>query len=164
MTDTKKTESGFITLRGLHDAGGGIAFAVAELERGCFWVLYRAEKWAGKSVPFRRWHETPIRREGAEALAADLAKQARESQARLADPSLHQKDRENEEDGFALLVQGHPESERWALDCDAAAALLPLLGDTPDAWGLAMRIAHARPWQMQGRDCPHDFCDSDIPF
>jgi hypothetical protein len=31
----------FITLRGFHDAGEGIAFAVAELDLGRFWVLAR---------------------------------------------------------------------------------------------------------------------------
>ena len=165
MTDAKPS---FITLRGLHEAGEGIAFAVAELDPGRFWVLGRETA----DGPFQRWHDAPIRREGAEALADYLADMARKAQARLADPTLHETDRQNAEEGYALLVAGNPGSDRLALDFDAAAALLPLLADTPDAWGLAMRIAEARPWQMPGRDRPHDRrvvhdprdLDSEIPF
>ena len=157
MTDAKPS---FITLRGLHEAGESIAFAVAELDPGRFWVLGRETA----DAPFRRLHDAPIRREGAEALAAELAGALRHDLPGLAhaDPDV----RESASANVAMAMG--PDDDR-ARQFDAAAALLPLLGGTPDAWALAMRIAQARPWEMPGRDyraaVPAQFdLDSEIPF
>lgn len=157
MTDAKPS---FITLRGLHEAGEGIAFAVAELDPGRFWVLGRETT----DAPFRRLHDAPIRREGAEALAADLAGALRHDLPGLAhaDPDV----RESASANVAMTMG--PDDDR-ARQFDAAAALLPFLGDGPDAWQAALRIAEARPWCMPGRDyraavpaqCD---LDSEIPF
>jgi len=163
MTD--KTEPGFITPRGLHDAGEGFAFVVAELDPGRFWVLARD----AADAPFRRLHDEPIRREGAEALADYLASSLRRD---LLDMKHHDPDvRENAAINVAM-TQGADDGR--AREFDTAAALLPLLADAPDAWGLSMRIAQARPWQMPGRDRPWPMarravqapCDLDpeIPF
>lgn len=162
MADTKN-EPGFITLRGFHDAGEGVAFAVAELDPGRFWVLARD----AADGPFRRLHDDPIRREGAEAMATCAAAEMRRDLPDLAhaNPDV----RESASANVAIAFTPH---DCRAREFDSAAALLPLLGGAPDAWGLAMRIAQARPWEMPGRDRPHDrraaeascALDSEIPF
>ena len=85
MTDAKPS---FITLRGFHEAGEGIAFAVAELDPGRFWVLGRDTA----DGPFRRLHDSPISREGAEALAFAAAGTVREALPNLdhADPDTRE--------------------------------------------------------------------------
>jgi len=138
-------------------------FIVAELDPGRFYVLFRT----GKNQPFERIHNSSIRREGAEALAADYARIAGEAMVNLRDPDVSEKDRRSFEDELCMLECF---GENQALIHDAAQAILPFIGDDDKAKETAMSIAAARPWEMPGRDRPADppyeaaADDDQIPF
>lgn len=122
---------------------------------------------SARDNPFKCLHDTSIRREGAEAMAADYARIASKALADLRDPDLHGNDRKSIDFELCML---ECYGENQALLHDAAQAILPFLSDVPDAVEKAMKIAAARPWEMPGRDRPADppsqaaDGDDDLPF
>ena len=142
-----------------YDAGSGYHIIIAKVDAGKFQVfLSDPHRWHGA---FYGWHSNGIRRGGAEALARWLAEGTRDYLAEIAKATTPQ---EQEYVGAALGIEFDPDScDRIAQDFDAAAALMPYLDHTPDPWGLAEKIAKARPWEAPDRFQCHDLSD-DVPF
>jgi hypothetical protein len=83
----------------------------------------------------------------ADAMAAELRAVAAKARAPDTAPDV----REGAEMRLATALTL---DDARARDYDAAAVMLPLLGGTPDAWAMAMRIAQDRPWEIPGRPWP----------
>ena len=133
----------------IYEAGDGFCFIVAKTGAGHFQVFASDPNYCGGA--FYQMHGVPIRREAAEAMAADCAGHVRDSL-----PELHHDAADVRESASMNMAQAtEPCNDRAEL-FNIAAGLTPLLDGTPEASALAWKIADAKPWLMRGRDVPDD--------